>query len=268
MTWGDLANARVPERDDSEFVRAVERELVAIIEDGEALEPDVFRPVTHGLLTLWSEKAGAFVGAVFGEAERQRVLEAGPASGEFSETLNARLARLRELRDRQQTWELQVTERGLRRAAADRRWLSPDDRIAVGGDARWPLPWPDKRRELAYDFDVLADDLDAYLAARAAARPEIEARNVAAKMETDDSLCIDEVRRDAADYSEKVAVANYFLGMSTRAGELFDRAVEEGVVSARARDEIVKPQSHRALDHLPRHLREIAERLRDVRDED
>jgi hypothetical protein len=69
---------------------------------------------------------------VLGFVERQRFDDpADPSSDGAHHPLAEQLRRLRELRDRPETWELRVDERGLGEAVAARRILSEGDRIVA-----------------------------------------------------------------------------------------------------------------------------------------
>lgn len=91
------------------------------------------------------------------------------------------------------------------------------------------LPWRDDRRDLAHDFDFLAQQVADYIAVRAAERPAIEAANFeAARKDPEWTLNEDETRESATDYSDKVSKTQYLLTWQPKALALFDKAVEEG----------------------------------------
>ena len=245
--------------------RQARDELVAIIEHARKLVQGVSAEPGFASYDLWRQKSADFIEAVFGAVERQRFDDPyDPPGVGLARELDDRVRRLRNLRDRPETWDLRVAHCELHRAIDDRRWLSPADKILVAGDPAW-LSWPDERRELAYDLDVAANDLESWLSGRADERPEIEARNVAAMMQAnaDENPSEVEVRRDASDYSDKVTLTNYALGAAKQVGALFDQAANAQVVSKREREAFVKPENHAALERLPDRLRELAERLRE-----
>jgi len=259
--WWPWINGSDTEHGVPTLTRNVQNELVAIIDRGQALAGDVITEFQYGSYTLWSEKTAVFLDKVFAPAEAQRFRERPDLSG--------RLDRLADLRDRPKTWEITTDERGLRRAIADRRWLTPAERIVTAGDRRWPLPRPDDRRELADDFDAVAAYVDDYLATRRAERPGIEARNVAAYMEAkaEENPSEEEVREKASHHSDLVDRTNYLLSMAPQVQPLFEKAVAEGVVSSRLRDDFLKPTDYAHLERLPHRLREVAERLREPGEE-
>ena len=113
------------------LVRMVQRELVAIIDDGEALASSV-QPPRFGEYRAWCRLTATFLGSVFGLAERQRFGDPdNPSPDALSDALAERLRRLRELRDRPESWELRVDEGQLSEAMAERRTLDEGDRIVT-----------------------------------------------------------------------------------------------------------------------------------------
>lgn len=119
-----------PEIERDPLIAAVQKELVATIDEGNALADNIFKAPNYGPYVLWRDKATGFIAQVFGPVERQRFNEAYPPDPTtLSRNLQDHLRRLADLRDRPQSWQLLVGMEGLRKAAAERRFRDPGDRI-------------------------------------------------------------------------------------------------------------------------------------------
>lgn len=104
----------------------IEQELVAILDEGLALGPDAFRPPQFGPYSWWRDQATDFIETVFGATERQRFNEPyEPPPTTLARNVEDHVRRLRDLRDRRETWRLQVNAEGLRKAINERREPPP-----------------------------------------------------------------------------------------------------------------------------------------------
>ena len=109
---------------------AAEAELVAMIEEGRSLGPDLFRPPDYGPYVLWRDKCSGFIESVFGAVERQRFNEPyDPPPPSLARNLEDHMKRLGDLRDRPHTRTLQVNAEGLSKAAQERRFRSFEERV-------------------------------------------------------------------------------------------------------------------------------------------
>jgi hypothetical protein len=112
-------------------LRSVRDELVAVIDESDNVRTGNLG-VDYGRYTIWREKAAAFIETVLGATERQRFGQpVAPAKPSLNGNLCDRLTRLADLRDRPNTWEVQVDADGLARAIKQRRALSEADRIVT-----------------------------------------------------------------------------------------------------------------------------------------
>jgi hypothetical protein len=129
--------------DDARLVADVQRELVAVIEDGKSLGPDIFRPPHYGPYMVWRDKTAAFVMTVFGPVERQRFSESyDPPPTTLARNLEDCQRRLADPRDRPHTWVLRVNAEGLCKAIEERRSLSVAEQIVTATNrSRRPEPW-------------------------------------------------------------------------------------------------------------------------------
>jgi hypothetical protein len=127
-----------PKPSNDQLRRGLIKELVVIIDEGQRLG-DAYVEPSYAAYSLWRDKTAAFIHAVFGGLEHQRFLEPLPQStGSLMNTVNGRLSRLRALRDRPETWELQVDEASLQRLVDERRSLDPAQRIFAAGSPLAP----------------------------------------------------------------------------------------------------------------------------------
>lgn len=119
--------------------KAVECELVVIIDEAKAFAPDALRKPRYGPYELWRSKTADFIATVLGAIERQRFTDPPPPPNvlEFEtaveSALKHRLNWLRDLRDRPETWNVQVDAEGLQAAINQRRALSDQERIILAG---------------------------------------------------------------------------------------------------------------------------------------
>jgi hypothetical protein len=145
--------------------RAVRNELVAAIDDGNALRGNFFRSPHFGPLRIWQDKSRGFIETVFGSLERQRFDEDyDPTPETFAGSLDHRLRRLADLRDRPESWELRVGFDGLQRAGKTRRHRSQAERIVEAFDdpadeAAVPKPLLQIRGDLAQFLNRLSSYL-------------------------------------------------------------------------------------------------------------
>jgi hypothetical protein len=132
---GDSLRAAAQDSPDraTSLVGLVQAELVAIVDDGHALRPVLpFGDPDVGAYTIWCEATRRFVARVLGAVERQRFDQPGDPPGVgLSGSLSDRLDRLADLRDRPDTWELQVDADDLDTAITERRTISLADRIVM-----------------------------------------------------------------------------------------------------------------------------------------
>jgi hypothetical protein len=124
------------------LVDEVQAELVATIDEAAPLHANFFKTPHYGTFAIWRDTAAAFIETVFGVTERQRFLESYEREQTIRESLDTRLERLADLRDRPETWRLRVDRDGLRAASAERRLRSPGDLIveAAAGIDRSATP--------------------------------------------------------------------------------------------------------------------------------
>jgi hypothetical protein len=118
----------------ADLTNDVQRELVAIIDEGnsEAVRGALPFGGRYGPVTIWTEHTVTFLEDVFGGTERQRFLQRyEPPDPSIHAVLADRLKRLADLRDRPETWRLQVDGEGFRQAVSKRRSFAPDERIVM-----------------------------------------------------------------------------------------------------------------------------------------
>lgn len=109
-------------------------ELVAIGEEGSALVADHYQESDYGSYTIWRDKTAVFIEAVFGGVERQRFLESrGPSTGTLRAVVEQRLANVRDLRDRPESWKPIVDTDGIDASIHRRRANTPAERIVFAG---------------------------------------------------------------------------------------------------------------------------------------
>jgi hypothetical protein len=130
LTWIEVTRDRLhPARRFSvtqELQDALLAELVEIVKEGCGLRRDAMFGKNPGKTALWCEKAGGFLGAVFGEAERQRFHEA--------DSIKERVDHVARLRDGADDWKaLLVDQDGLRGAIAVRRSRTVAEAIREAG---------------------------------------------------------------------------------------------------------------------------------------
>jgi hypothetical protein len=258
----------------SPLEQQAQAELVETIDDWKAQMPTLVTSPTFGPFEVLRAKTIEFVESVFGAHERQRLGVARPdrPAETLTHNLEDYVRTLEDLRDHPERWRLQVNRKGLRDAVDRRRARTAAERILEAAEPppnEDRLPRRDDRRDLAEAFTSAAAQLDDYLTDRSSERPEIEAYNVEAMMEVKraegEEVSIEEIGRDAADYSDTVSKTQYLLTMGPHVGKLFDLAVEEGAIAPGMRRHFTSPESHGALEQLPDDLREIARRLREPR---
>jgi hypothetical protein len=206
--------------------RAVQIEIVATIQDGLALKPDVFTPLRYASYALWAEKTEEFLKTVLGGAVAQRF---GEQRGPDENRLTRQLAVLQVLRDDPESNTIQVGRKGLEAAAAKRRHFTEAERIVIA-EAPPALPYRNDRLELATEIRGLVGDLLAM---------------------------IRQTRQEEGD-QDKLAQLYYSLAFRDRALELFARAHEEHVVGAGVRQSIARPDD---LNDVVRNLEHVAQRL-------
>ncbi len=113
----------------------VRDELVAIIDEGERLAPDAFRPVAYGPYILWRDKASVFIERTLGSVERQRFNAAfEPPPTTLDRNLRDHLRRLADIRDRPETWKLFVDRDEAEIAAHERRVLADWEGVVLAGE--------------------------------------------------------------------------------------------------------------------------------------
>lgn len=243
--------------------RDVQAELVAIIDQGNALIPDAFSSVEPAPLKFWRDGAVVFVENVFGSLERQRFLENyDPSPDDQAGWIEHRLKRLSHLRDSPNSWDLKVDRPGFRVTVELRRHASEADRIALAASAsgRAQLPSRESRDELAADIRTLADTIDRIL-------KEGESRE---KWEIDDmerrgskltaGQSPDAIRAVAVGQAQRRTKTIWLSDQWRAANELFDQAQEFGVVMASERDRYVDPEPSEVAG-VPEAFRKVAERL-------
>lgn len=109
----------VADRDDRQLIIA---EFVTMIEEGKKLlESEFTGELTWSHFDPWWKGIMAFVGTVFGDAERQRLIEIEPTGAEPKDRINAVMDWLRERRDHPERWTPKLSGDDLAAALRKRR---------------------------------------------------------------------------------------------------------------------------------------------------
>jgi hypothetical protein len=241
----------------------IQDELVAIIDQGRALSPNAFDEAEFGPFKLWNEKTDRFLDTVLGPLEAQRFRERyEPAPVVLSETIEHRLRRLADLRDRPSDWTPRVDTGGLRNACEVRRHVSQADLVVLAGDRGGAAQVPSRldRAVLSAEIRDLADGVDDAIASRA----EDEEREIGAteRRARETSLggppgAVHDLAKSYAVRATRDAVLGEFGSALDR---LVDAAIELGSVPRVERERYVQPEDD-AFRSLPDALRRVADRV-------
>lgn len=130
----DATVKRRKARQDEENRKAVEAELVALIDEWRLVRGDPFRETDYGTYKLLLGKTSHFIERALGEKARQCFEE---KEGENAPTLrhsaSLRIQALEYLRDHPEEWQLQLDDQALGALIAERYIFTPQDLIVVAG---------------------------------------------------------------------------------------------------------------------------------------
>jgi hypothetical protein len=248
----------------AERLRAeIQDELVAIIDQGRAVNKNAFDEPGYGPFKHWQENAARFIETVLGPLEAQRFQEAyDPPPLSFSETVEHRLKRLASLRDRPDTWDPQVSSSGLRDACELRRHVSEAGLIVLASDPGGAAQIPQRldRATLAADLR----NLGAALEAEIEDHRDDEERGIAAVQERARRSAPaqpQDVVRELAESTVATETRDLVLReYGERLGDLIDAAVDLGAIPRPERKQYVEPDSD-GFKRLPTSLNRLAERI-------
>lgn len=241
----------------------IQDELVAIIDQGRALNKNAFDEVGYGPFKHWQEKTITFLETVLGPLESQRFTESyDPAPMAFSETVEHRLKRLAALRDRPQSWKPKVESHSLRRACEARRAVSEGELIVLAGDSGGAAQVPRRldRAEIAVELRELAAAIESTLEdSRPAEERGIEAVERRARDSAPAqpmSLIRELAETTVAAETRKVVLREH----GEQLAELVDALVDLGVVARTELEDYAHPDKD-GLKNLPARLRNAAGQL-------
>jgi hypothetical protein len=241
----------------------IQDELVAIIDQGRTLSPNAFDEAGYGPFKLWNGKTDSFLSTVLGPLEAQRFREHyEPPPVLLSETVEYRLKRLADLRDRPGDWTPQVDAEGLRDACEVRRHVSQADLVVLaGGRGRaGQVHGQLDRAAVGVEFRSLADALDAAIANRGGAEEREIAATERRASEVSPARPSDAVHDLAESYAAS-ATRDAVLGeFGPTLDKLVTAAIEFGSVSRLERERYVQPEDD-AFKSLPDALRRVANRI-------
>ncbi|HEX8645753.1 MAG TPA: hypothetical protein VF715_02555 [Thermoleophilaceae bacterium] len=230
----------LPAGDDA-LIKRVRHELVATIDEWKALgDPSAFwTGGSPAHVRLQRDKTAEFIETVFGAMERQRFLEA-EAHPDLTGVVEAHVKRLASLRDRPETWELQVDREGLESAHRRRVYLSPQDYIVLAN------------RELegtaATDPDAVADAYADWLRKKLNRLPDRPPTGI-----SHHSLLYDSEARASSDAQDEVAIKQY----EDKIAEVERDAREEYQNDHRDRVLAVLPDAHAERASEPHTIRDF-----------
>lgn len=250
----------------AERLRAeIQDELVAIIEQGRALNANAFDESGYGPFKLWQDKTALFIEVVLGPLESQRYREFyEPPPLAFSETVEHRLKRLAALRDRPDSWKPQVDIFVLRDACEQRRHVSQAELIVLAGDTGGAAQVPRRldRAQLAESILKLAEAIEATLDGCQSA----EQQGIAAIEERAAKVMPPPAEADIRNFAESRVASETRDSTLRKHGaaltELVDAAVDLGAVARLERPRYAEPDPEE-LRSLPDALSRVAKRLED-----
>jgi hypothetical protein len=251
------------ERRDERLRAEIQDELVAIIDQGRAVNKNAFDEPGYGPFRHWQDNAARFIETVLGPLEAQRFREAyDPAPLSFSETVEHRLKRLASLRDRPDTWSPQVSSSDLRDACELRRHVSEADLIVLAGDPGGAAQVPQRldRAGLAADLR----DLSAALEGAIEGQRDSEERGIAAVRERARQSAPAQPQDVVQELAESTVAAEtrkvVLREFGEKLGDLIDAAVDLGAIPRPERNQYVEPDGDN-FKRLPASLNRTAERI-------
>lgn len=243
----------------------VQDELVAIIDQGNTLNPNALAESELGPFRYWQQKTARFLEWVFGQMERQKFLEAyKPPPTDHAGLIAQRIRRLADLRDRPDTWRLDVDRWGLRLAMEYRRFPTAADRIVLAAPGGAPqLPTRETREEIAKDIRELVKAMEATLVEckqeEASSIAFAERRGLGPGTHDLSQGRLRELATLQARRTNKLTWQNKH---GSEARKLFREACEWGVAMRSDRDSYVDPEPSKLPD-TPEAFSRLADRLID-----
>lgn len=114
---------------------AIEKELVAIIDEWKVVRGNAYSGTHYGTYNLWEQQTSSYIEDVLGPIERQRFQSNdGESNASLERQAELRINALELLRDNPDRWKTRSVERAEIAAAGERRReLSPADEIVLAG---------------------------------------------------------------------------------------------------------------------------------------
>lgn len=115
--------------------RALERELVALVDEWKLVRNDNLKGTNYGTYVLWERKTSEFISTVLGETERSRFQSNGDETNiSLERQSELRIRALERLRDNPDEWRIfGKTRDEIRAAIKARRDLAPQEQIVLAG---------------------------------------------------------------------------------------------------------------------------------------
>lgn len=235
---------------------SIEAELVAAIDEGEKLRGDEFSGnPSLAEFDAWRAPIVEFVERVFGEAEKQRLQEVKWNGYEVRDHIGGVLDWLRALRDRPDSWQVQVDGEELEaaiKALRPSQRHDPTDRREFGRR--------DDREDLAQRCHMLAGSLERWVEAFRRGHSERAERLVEEWLKADPKIDPADARRKAYTRDEKNWETDYRLKYEAEAKKLFEEAWELGEIAKEHEQLAVRPLAIQ-FEEVPKLFKEIAESL-------